>query len=120
MVTKMTWDENKAAMGPAGLPVPIAAVAKNPPQQFRRLPIAPMVHKFQLKTAVEGIGIEYFRIQPIYSTPEKTIQKPAEKSPGSEPHLVIEYLAECYMIAQAIGMANEQITGTHRGRVGLN
>jgi hypothetical protein len=98
--------------------VPIAEVAKNPPQQFKRLPRAPIAHKFQLKTAVEGIPMEYLRIQPTYRTVENTTQKPLAKSPGSAPHLVIEYLAPCCMIAQAQGMANEQITGTQSGRVG--
>lgn len=54
-----------------------------------------------------------------YNTTEKTNQNAPEKSPGSEPHLVIEYLAECCMIAQHIGIAKEHKTGIHKAKVGL-
>lgn len=110
---------NNAAIGPAGFPVPIAAQAKNPPQQFNRLPIEPITHKFQSNTEVEEMWKPYFIIHPTYRTVENTTQKALVKSLGSEPHLVIEYLPECYIIAQQIGIANEHTIGTHIGKVGL-
>ena len=78
-------------MGPAGFPVPIAAQAKNPPQQFNRLPIEPITHKFQSNLAVEGTWKLNLIIHPTYSTIEKTNQKALVKSLGFDPHLVIEY-----------------------------
>jgi len=56
-VTIITCDENRADMGPAGLPVPMAEVANTCPKQLTKLPIEPIVHRFQSITAEVAVNL---------------------------------------------------------------
>jgi len=56
-VTIITCEENRADMGPAGLPVPMAEVANTCPKQLTKLPMEPIVHRFQSMTAEVAVNL---------------------------------------------------------------